>query len=49
MKNELTNGDVIKMIFPNIEKDRDRLTQEYGSQALYDTYEKWCKLPYKGS
>lgn len=42
-----TNGDVIKALFPNIEKDNERLIQAYGSQALYDTYEKWCELPYK--
>lgn len=44
---KVTNGDVIKALFPNIEKDNERLIQAYGSQALYDTYEKWCKLPYK--
>ena len=42
-----TNGDVIKALFPNIEKDNERLIQEYGSRALYDTFEKWCELPYK--
>ena len=42
-----TNGDVEKALFPNIEKDNERLIQEYGSQALYDTFEKWCELPYK--
>ena len=47
IKASATNGNVIKALFPNIEKDRERLIQEYGSQALYDTYEKWCSLPYK--
>lgn len=42
-----TNGDVIKALFPNIEQDKERLRQKHGSQALYDTYEKWCELPYK--
>lgn len=44
---KMTNGDVIKALFPNIEKDNERLIQVYGSQALYDTFEKWCSLPYK--
>ena len=42
-----TNGDVIQALFPNIEKDNERLIQKFGSQALYDTFEKWCSLPYK--
>ena len=44
----LTNGDVIKALFPNLKQDNERLIQQYGSQALYDTFEKWCELPYKG-
>lgn len=46
---KLTNGDVIQALFPNIEKDNERLIQEYGSQALYDTFKKWCSLPYEVS
>jgi hypothetical protein len=41
------NGDVVKAVFPNLEHDKERLRQKYGSQALYDTFEKWCELPYK--
>jgi hypothetical protein len=47
LPDNITNGDVIKAIFPNLEQDKERLIQQYGSQSLYDTYEKWCKLPYK--
>ena len=43
---KVTNGDVVKAVFPNLEQDKERLRQKYGSQALYDTYEKWCELPY---
>ena len=46
LPDNITNGDVIKAIFPNLEQDKERLIQQYGSQSLYDTYEKWCKLPY---
>lgn len=47
LSDNITNGDVIKAIFPNLEQDKERLIQQYGSQSLYDTYEKWCSLPYK--
>lgn len=47
LPDNITNGDVIKAIFPNLEQDKERLIQQYGSQSLYDTYEKWCSLPYK--
>lgn len=43
----VTNGDMINALFPNLEQDRERLIQQYGSQSLYNTYEKWCSLPYK--
>lgn len=42
-----TNGEIVKAVFPNLEQDKERLRQKYGSQALYDTFEKWCELPYK--